>query len=101
MDRAENRLAHPSIRADDLPYPRPVILVSEPEAEAALIVAENRLGWVVKPGASDALAAWLLRRAERAEPAWEVALAIRTQEEFESLVAQARDDARQLRNQNR
>jgi glycosyltransferase involved in cell wall biosynthesis len=35
---------------------RPVILVSEPEAEAALIVAENRLGWVVKPGASDELA---------------------------------------------
>ena len=35
---------------------RPVILVSEPEAEAALIVAEDRLGWVVKPGASDELA---------------------------------------------
>ena len=29
---------------------RPVILVSEPEAEAALIVAEDDLGWVVKPG---------------------------------------------------
>jgi len=36
---------------------RPVILVSEPEAEAALIVAENRLGWVVMPGASADLAA--------------------------------------------
>jgi glycosyltransferase involved in cell wall biosynthesis len=35
---------------------RPVILVSEPEAEAALIVAESRLGWVVMPGASGELA---------------------------------------------
>lgn len=35
---------------------RPVILVSEPEAEAALTVAENRLGWVVTPGRSDDLA---------------------------------------------
>ncbi len=35
---------------------RPVILVSEPEAEAALIVAEGQLGWVVMPGASGDLA---------------------------------------------
>ena len=42
--------------------------------------------------ASDALAAWLLRRAERGEPAWEEVVSIRTQEEFEALVAQARDD---------
>ena len=42
--------------------------------------------------ASDALAAWLLRRAERGEPAWEEVGSIRTQEEFEALVAQARDD---------
>jgi glycosyltransferase involved in cell wall biosynthesis len=35
---------------------RPVVLVSEPEAEAALIVTENRLGWVVTPGMSDQLA---------------------------------------------
>jgi glycosyltransferase involved in cell wall biosynthesis len=35
---------------------RPVILTSEPEAEAALTVAENRLGWVVTPGRSDHLA---------------------------------------------
>jgi len=34
---------------------RPVILVSEPEAEAALTVAENNLGWVVMPGKSDRL----------------------------------------------
>ena len=29
---------------------RPVILVSEPDAEAALTVTENDLGWVVPPG---------------------------------------------------
>jgi len=36
---------------------RPVILASEPEAEAALIVTENDLGWVVKPGEPGDLAA--------------------------------------------
>jgi glycosyltransferase involved in cell wall biosynthesis len=35
---------------------RPVVLVSEPEAEAALIVTENNLGWVVVPGRADELA---------------------------------------------
>jgi colanic acid biosynthesis glycosyl transferase WcaI len=35
---------------------RPVILVSEPEAEAALTVAKANLGWVVTPGMSDQLA---------------------------------------------
>ncbi|MBR0856597.1 glycosyltransferase family 4 protein [Bradyrhizobium liaoningense] len=35
---------------------RPVVLVSEPEAEAALTVVENRLGWVVTPGRPDQLA---------------------------------------------
>jgi colanic acid biosynthesis glycosyl transferase WcaI len=35
---------------------RPVILVSEPEAEAALTVTENHLGWVVMPGSSQQLA---------------------------------------------
>ena len=34
---------------------RPVVLVSEPEAEAALIVTENNLGWVVPPGMPDQL----------------------------------------------
>jgi hypothetical protein len=44
--------------------------------------------------ASDALAAWLLRRAERGEPAWEAIgpEGIRTEKDFEALVAQARDD---------
>jgi glycosyltransferase involved in cell wall biosynthesis len=35
---------------------RPVILVSEPDAEAALTVRENRLGWVVTPERPDELA---------------------------------------------
>jgi glycosyltransferase involved in cell wall biosynthesis len=35
---------------------RPVVLVSEPEAEAALTVTENHLGWVVPPGSPDQLA---------------------------------------------
>jgi colanic acid biosynthesis glycosyl transferase WcaI len=35
---------------------RPVIIVSEPDAEAALTVAEHRLGWVVMPGEPDQLA---------------------------------------------
>jgi len=36
---------------------RPVVLVSEPQAEAALTVVENGLGWVVTPGRADQLAA--------------------------------------------
>jgi glycosyltransferase involved in cell wall biosynthesis len=35
---------------------RPIILISEPEAEAALTVVENNLGWVVAPARSDELA---------------------------------------------
>jgi glycosyltransferase involved in cell wall biosynthesis len=35
---------------------RPVVLVSEPDAEAALTVTEHALGWVVTPGKSDELA---------------------------------------------
>jgi glycosyltransferase involved in cell wall biosynthesis len=35
---------------------RPVILVSEANAEAALTVSEHELGWVVEPGNSDELA---------------------------------------------
>jgi colanic acid biosynthesis glycosyl transferase WcaI len=35
---------------------RPVILVSEPGAEAALIVTEHDLGWVVPPGDAGELA---------------------------------------------
>ncbi len=35
---------------------RPVVLVSEPGAEAAVTVTENNLGWVVSPGRPDELA---------------------------------------------
>src|ERR1700737_5391177 len=35
---------------------RPVILVSEPDAEAAMTVSENNLGWVVRPGMPEELA---------------------------------------------
>jgi len=44
--------------------------------------------------ASDALSAWLLRRKEKGEPAWEAIgpEGIRTREDFEALVAQARDE---------
>ena len=35
---------------------RPVVLVSEPDAEAALTVTENNLGWVVRPGMPEDLA---------------------------------------------
>jgi len=35
---------------------RPVLIVSEPDAEAALTISENRLGWVVAPGDACALA---------------------------------------------
>lgn len=42
---------------------RPIVMVCEPEAEAARIVGENRLGWVVKPGRSEELAAVLKQAA--------------------------------------
>jgi glycosyltransferase involved in cell wall biosynthesis len=45
---------------------RPVILVSESDAEAALIVAQNHLGWVVTPGAPGELAE-AVRAASRSE----------------------------------
>jgi colanic acid biosynthesis glycosyl transferase WcaI len=35
---------------------RPVIIISEPDAEAALTVQEHGLGWVVEPGRPDELA---------------------------------------------
>jgi glycosyltransferase involved in cell wall biosynthesis len=43
---------------------RPVVIVSEPDAEAAVIVRENDLGWVVQPGKPDQLAE-ALRSAHR------------------------------------
>ncbi|MBR0694945.1 glycosyltransferase family 4 protein [Bradyrhizobium lablabi] len=47
---------------------RPVILVSEADAEAALTVKENGLGWVVMPGKPDQLAE-AIRQASRSQDA--------------------------------
>jgi len=57
---------------------RPVILVSEADAEAALTVTEHDVGWVVEPGNADALAKAIGRAAgardpQRAERAAEIA----------------------------
>jgi len=57
---------------------RPVILVSEPDAEAALTVTEHDVGWVVEPGRADELAKTISRAAgardpQRAERAAEIA----------------------------
>ncbi|MEH2614802.1 glycosyltransferase family 4 protein [Bradyrhizobium sp. AZCC 1693] len=57
---------------------RPVILVSEPDAEAALTVIEHDVGWVVEPGRADELAKAIRRAAgardpQRAERAAEIA----------------------------
>jgi colanic acid biosynthesis glycosyl transferase WcaI len=57
---------------------RPVILVSEPDAEAALTVTEHDVGWVVEPGNADELANTISRAAgakdpQRAERAAEIA----------------------------
>jgi glycosyltransferase involved in cell wall biosynthesis len=56
---------------------RPVILVSEPDAEAALTVIEHDVGWVVEPGNAGALAqavrqAATSEDAQRAERATEI-----------------------------
>ncbi len=47
---------------------RPVILVSEPEAEAALTVTENNLGWVVMPGMSGQLVEVIRAAAASSDP---------------------------------
>jgi len=47
---------------------RPVILVSEPDAEAALTVTEHDVGWVVEPGNADELAKTVSRAADAKEP---------------------------------
>jgi colanic acid biosynthesis glycosyl transferase WcaI len=57
---------------------RPVILVSEADAEAALTVTEHDVGWVVEPGRADELAKTISRAAgaedpQRAERAAEIA----------------------------
>jgi len=47
---------------------RPVILVSEADAEAALTVTEHDVGWVVEPGNADELAKTVSRAATTEDP---------------------------------
>jgi colanic acid biosynthesis glycosyl transferase WcaI len=47
---------------------RPVILVSELDAEAALTVTEHDVGWVVEPGRADELAKTVSRAAGAMDP---------------------------------
>jgi glycosyltransferase involved in cell wall biosynthesis len=47
---------------------RPVILVSEPDAEAALTVTEHDVGWVVEPGNAGELAKTISRAAGASDP---------------------------------
>ena len=60
---------------------RPVILVSEPQAEAALTVTENNLGWVVMPGRADQLVA-AIRAASLCEDAAMAGRAVATAGNF-------------------
>ncbi|NUR11269.1 MAG: glycosyltransferase family 4 protein [Bradyrhizobium sp.] len=65
---------------------RPVVLVSEPEAEAALTVVENRLGWVVTPGRADQLAE-TIRAASRSDDGTIAARAVRAASRFDRTTA--------------
>ena len=65
---------------------RPVVLVSEPEAEAALTVVENGLGWVVTPGRADLLAA-AIRTASANEDGSVAARAVKTAARFDRTTA--------------
>jgi colanic acid biosynthesis glycosyl transferase WcaI len=47
---------------------RPVILISEVDAEAALTVTEHGIGWVVPPGRADELAETVRRAANSEDP---------------------------------
>jgi glycosyltransferase involved in cell wall biosynthesis len=47
---------------------RPVILVSEADAEAALTVSEHDVGWIVEPGKADELATTIRRAAGSTDP---------------------------------
>lgn len=65
---------------------RPVVLVSEPEAEAALTVVENGLGWVVTPGRADQLAE-AIRAASRSDDGDMAARAVKAAERFDRATA--------------
>ena len=65
---------------------RPVALVSEPEAEAALTVVENGLGWVVTPGRADQLAD-AIRAASRCDAAAMAERAVKAAGRFDRTTA--------------
>ncbi|MBR0964633.1 glycosyltransferase family 4 protein [Bradyrhizobium diazoefficiens] len=65
---------------------RPVLLVSEPEAEAALTVVENGLGWVVTPGRADQLAD-AIRAAARSDAAAIATRAVKAAARYDRAVA--------------
>lgn len=65
---------------------RPVVLVSEPEAEAALTVMENGLGWVVTPGRADQLAG-AIRAAARSNDGDMAARAVKAAKRFDRATA--------------
>lgn len=65
---------------------RPVVLVSEPEAEAALTVVENGLGWVVTPGRADQLAE-AIRAASRSDDGDMAARAVKAAKKFDRTTA--------------
>lgn len=65
---------------------RPVALVSEPEAEAALTVVENKLGWVVTPGRADQLAD-AIRAASRSDDAVMAGRAVKAAAKFDRTTA--------------
>ena len=65
---------------------RPVVLVSEPEAEAALTVVENGLGWVVTPGRADQLAE-AIRAAFRSDDGTIAERAVKAAAKFDRAIA--------------
>jgi colanic acid biosynthesis glycosyl transferase WcaI len=65
---------------------RPVVLVSEPEAEAALTVVENGLGWVVTPGRADQLAE-VIRAASRSDGVAIAERAVKAAAKFDRVTA--------------
>lgn len=65
---------------------RPVVLVSEPEAEAALTVVENGLGWVVTPGRADQLAE-AIRAASRSDVVTIAERAVKAAAKFDRVTA--------------
>lgn len=65
---------------------RPVVLVSEPEAEAALTVAESGLGWVVTPGRADQLTE-AIRAAARSDDGAMAERAVKAAARFDRTIA--------------